>query len=41
MMEVLKICKNLLKDSGMICIEVPDDFNSFQLKVHKSGKSQW
>ena len=40
-MEILEICKDLLKDSGMICVEVPNDFNSFQLKEHKLGKPQW
>ena len=40
-MEILGICKSLLKDSGMICIEVPNDFNILQLQVHKSGKPQW
>jgi len=39
--EVLKICKSLLKDSGMIRIEVPNDFNTLQLQVHKLGKPQW
>lgn len=39
--EILRICKSLLKDSGMICVEVPNDFNALQLQVHKSGKPQW
>lgn len=39
--EVLKVCKSFLKDSGMICVEVPNDFNALQLQVHKSGKPQW
>jgi len=39
--EILKICKSLLKDSSMICIEVPNDFNILQLQVHKLGKPQW
>jgi len=40
-MEILEICKSLLKDSGMIYIEVPNDFNALQLQVHKLGKPQW
>ena len=40
-MEILEICKRLLKDSGIICVEVPNDFNILQLQVHKLGKSQW
>ena len=40
-MEILEICKNLLKDSGMICIEVPNDFNILQLQVHKLGNPQY
>ena len=39
--EILEICKDLLKDSGMICVEVPNDFNILQLQVHKLGKPQW
>jgi len=39
--EILELCKSLLKDSGMICIEVPNDFNIFQLQVQKLGKPQW
>lgn len=39
--EILKICRNLLKDSGIVCIEVPNDFNSLQLQIHKSGNPQW
>ncbi len=39
--EILEICKSLLKDSGMIYIEVPNDFNALQLQVHKLGKPQW
>ncbi len=39
--EILEICKSLLKDSGIICIEVPNDFNILQLQVHKLGKPQW
>jgi 2-polyprenyl-3-methyl-5-hydroxy-6-metoxy-1,4-benzoquinol methylase len=37
----LGICRSLLKNSGVICVEVPNDFNNFQLKVHKLGKPQW
>jgi len=40
-MEILEICKSLLKNSGMICVEVPNDFNALQLQVHKLGKPQW
>ena len=40
-MEILEICKSLLKDSGMICIEVPNDFNILQSRVHKLGNLQW
>jgi len=39
--EILGICKSLLKDSGMICVEVPNDFNTLQLQVHKLGKPRW
>jgi len=40
-MEILEICKSLLKDSGMICVEVPNDFNILQLQVHKLDKPQY
>jgi len=40
-MEILEICKSLLKDSGMICVEVPNDFNILQLQVHKLNKPQY
>lgn len=40
-MEILEICKSLLKDSGIMCVKVPNDFNILQLQVHKSGKPQW
>lgn len=33
--EVIDICKDLLNVSGMICIEVPNDFNTLQLQTHK------
>ncbi len=33
--EVVDICKDLLNVSGMICIEVPNDFNALQLQAHK------
>ena len=39
--EILEICKSLLRDTGMICVEVPNDFNTLQLQVHKLGKPQW
>jgi len=29
--EILEICKSLLKDSGIMCVEVPNDFNTLQL----------
>jgi SAM-dependent methyltransferase len=40
-MEILEICKSLLKNSGMICIEVPNDFNILQSRVHKLANPQW
>lgn len=40
-METLKICMSLLKPSGMVCIEVPNDFNELQFSIHKKGKSKW
>ncbi len=39
--KILEICKSLLKNCGMICIEVPNDFNLLQLQAHKLGKPQW
>ncbi len=33
--EIINICKGLLNESGMICIEVPNDFNVLQLQTHK------
>ena len=40
--ETLETCRTLLKDFGMICITVPNDFNALQLQVHKRlGKPQW
>ena len=33
--EVIDICKDLLNVSGMICIEVPNDFNALQLEAHE------
>lgn len=39
--DILEICKNLLNKSGMICIEVPNDFNPLQLQIHNIGKPQW
>ena len=39
--EILEICKGLLKDSGIICIEVPNDFNILQLQAHKLGRPQY
>nr|WP_321496417.1 class I SAM-dependent methyltransferase [uncultured Methanolobus sp.] len=35
--EVINICKDLLNESGMICIEVPNDFNVLQLQTEKNG----
>jgi len=39
--EVLKQCKNLLKDKGLICVEVPNDFNRLQLELSKKGVPPW
>ncbi len=33
--EIINICKDLLKEEGMICIEVPNDFNTLQLEIHR------
>ena len=39
--ETLKLCKGLLKPSGMIYIEVPNDFNGLQAELVKKGTDQW
>ncbi|SFM88946.1 class I SAM-dependent methyltransferase [Methanolobus profundi] len=33
--EIINICKYLLKEEGIICIEVPNDFNILQLETHR------
>lgn len=33
--EIINVCKGLLKEGGMICIEVPNDFNTLQLETHR------
>lgn len=40
-LETLSNCKKILKSSGLICIEVPNDFNAFQQQLHKTGMPQW
>ncbi|AFV24562.1 methyltransferase type 12 [Methanolobus psychrophilus R15] len=35
-LEIITICKDLLNESGMICVEVPNDFNVLQLQTHKN-----
>ena len=34
--EVINICKDLLDQSGIICVEVPNDFNILQLQTNKN-----
>ncbi len=34
--EIIDVCKDLLNESGMICVEVPNDFNVLQLQTNKN-----
>lgn len=38
---VLRDCKKLLKKSGLVCIEVPNDFNRLQLQIQGEGTAPW
>lgn len=39
--KLLKDCKKIIKKSGIICIETPNDFNPLQLQLQRLGKPQW
>jgi len=40
--EVLEICRDILKNNGVMCVAVPNDFNSLQLQVNKLvSKPSW